>query len=680
MKEKLTRNLVRLSLPFGFAALLLVVLLCGLARATEAKPGVLSAAVARERNYPNLVDYQTGVSICQQTKNLVPNPGFERGGGNPWKPCDWYEDGPCTFSYVDPGFNSGISARVDSTPLITNCKLRTCTDWIRVEPGSSYDYSARVKANLVKGDAYLRIRFFDSGGDAYTRHVTHTGYVTDADYAWVRVSGSVTAPVRAQYARVEATLTGGSSGSVWFDDIYFGLATCLDISKRDYPDPVEPGQELTYTIAYTNTGREKATDVQIREDYDGHVSFISAQPPPSWGDESWDILDDLLPGDGSTITVVVQVANDVDEPSLVNCVEIHSDETVELVYTCIPTHIITDGCAVVIYPPKAAKMVEPGDATDYRLTLYNMGSCDGQAYLTATSSQGWDVTIAPSTTYTLPSDDGSEEVTVSPIVPGNTGSVTDVTFITAALACESPCTDTVVATATVTTIVVQNRVCVYLPLVLRGWPPIPEPPVLEPIDNVDGDGSYNVRWSASRGADSYRLEEATYSDFTGARPVYTGTNTHYSIAGRGAARYYYRVKACNVWGCSCWSNVKWVDVLWEHEPNNSCPQANGPIVSGLTYSGTFPSTADREDYFFFDLTTTHSVELWLTDIPCGCDYDLYLCDDGSCTEWDNCHSHKTGDLDEHILCKDVPAGRYHARVHGYRPGSSSPYHLRVVYR
>ena len=218
----------------------------------------------------------------------------------------------------------------------------------------------------------------------------------------------------------------------------------------------------------------------------------------------------------------------------------------------------------------------------------------------------------------------------------------------------------------------------YLPLVVRGWPPIPDMPVLNAISNSDGDGSYTVSWSATSQATSYVLQEARNSDFADAVEIYSGASTSHAVSGRGAARYYYRVKARNSWGDSGWSNVEWVDVLWEAEPNDDAlTQANGPIVSGLTYYGTFPGAADPKDYFYFDLPVAHTVELWLRSIQAGHNYDLTL---RNANEDEVKHSGELGNADEHILTGVLPAGRYYIQVtNASQTGSTQPYHLRVVY-
>jgi hypothetical protein len=220
---------------------------------------------------------------------------------------------------------------------------------------------------------------------------------------------------------------------------------------------------------------------------------------------------------------------------------------------------------------------------------------------------------------------------------------------------------------------------VYLPSAVHNWPPLPQAPVLNPIDNADGDGAYTIRWGAVPGADLYLLQQATQSSFSDAVQIYAGTATSHAVSGRGAARYYYRVRARNEWGDGNWSTTRWVDVLWEAEPNDqAASQANGPLVSGLTYYGVFPSGADVQDYFYIDLPAAHAVELWLTNIPVGQDYDLVLRDALLQTKGS---SAQVGNTNEHIMSGVLPAGRYYIQVYNWGSGGSSqPYHLRVVYQ
>jgi len=206
----------------------------------------------------------------------------------------------------------------------------------------------------------------------------------------------------------------------------------------------------------------------------------------------------------------------------------------------------------------------------------------------------------------------------------------------------------------------------------------PDAPLLRPIDNTDGDGSYPVRWDGVDVARTYVLTEARGDACSEPVTVYTGPATSYGIDGRGAGRLCYYVQASNDCGQSAWSDSQWVDVLWEAEPNNDMNAgANGPLVPGLVYYGALPA-GDPQDYFYIDLLADGGVELWLTDIPAGHDYDLYLRNaQGTAVA----RSSEIGNADEHIVTGILPQGRYYIQVHHYSPGGSAqPYHLLFEYR
>jgi hypothetical protein len=101
---------------------------------------------------------------------------------------------------------------------------------------------------------------------------------------------------------------------------------------------------------------------------------------------------------------------------------------------------------------------------------------------------------------------------------------------------------------------------VFLPSVLRHYPPLPSAPTLYAIDNSDGDGNYLVEWSPADLANTYELQEADNPDFSSPSTAYSGSATSKSISGKGAGTYYYRVRGVNSWGPGAWSNVRWTTV------------------------------------------------------------------------------------------------------------------------
>ena len=232
--------------------------------------------------------------------------------------------------------------------------------------------------------------------------------------------------------------------------------------------------------------------------------------------------------------------------------------------------------------------------------------------------------------------------------------------------------------AIVTITYIDNGFFVYLPFAARYWPPIPATPALNVINNPEGDGNYTVSWSDAERATAYVLQESNTSDFSDAVQVYSGTETTLSFSDRGPTRYYYRVQARNIFANSAWSDVRSVDVVWEKEPNDDAlTQANGPLVSELTYYGHFPSGADRQDYFFIYLQSAQIVELWLSNIAPGQDYDLTLRNTALQVVG---HSGELGNANEHIRTVTLPAGWYYIQIYNRSgSGSTQAYHLRVAY-
>ncbi len=96
---------------------------------------------------------------------------------------------------------------------------------------------------------------------------------------------------------------------------------------------------------------------------------------------------------------------------------------------------------------------------------------------------------------------------------------------------------------------------VYLPIIMRRWPPIPYAAVLNPINNPTYGDTYAVTWQAADLADSYVLQEDDNAGFSS--PVeYSVAALSKAFAGKLGGRYYYRVRGVNTWGYGEWSNVE----------------------------------------------------------------------------------------------------------------------------
>ncbi len=96
----------------------------------------------------------------------------------------------------------------------------------------------------------------------------------------------------------------------------------------------------------------------------------------------------------------------------------------------------------------------------------------------------------------------------------------------------------------------------YLPLILRNWPPLPDTPALQSIENGDSDGAYTVQWTAAARADSYEVQEDDNGAFSSPTRVYSGTATYWNDSGKAIGGYYYRVRGQNAYGAGLWSNIQ----------------------------------------------------------------------------------------------------------------------------
>lgn len=97
------------------------------------------------------------------------------------------------------------------------------------------------------------------------------------------------------------------------------------------------------------------------------------------------------------------------------------------------------------------------------------------------------------------------------------------------------------------------------------------------------------------------------------------------------------------------------------EPNNTSAQARGPLTCGQTVNCLL-ETAYDVDYFYVDLIAPVLLTLELTDIPAGCDWDLYLY--GPELQL-LASSVQSGNMWELIIHDVTTSGRYYVAVESY---------------
>jgi hypothetical protein len=84
----------------------------------------------------------------------------------------------------------------------------------------------------------------------------------------------------------------------------------------------------------------------------------------------------------------------------------------------------------------------------------------------------------------------------------------------------------------------------------------PDAPILNPIPNPDGNGTFKIDWSDTATTTSYKLEEDDNYEFSSPSLIYEGVISQASITGHQVGIWYFRVLASNSGGDSPWSNIE----------------------------------------------------------------------------------------------------------------------------
>lgn len=136
-----------------------------------------------------------------------------------------------------------------------------------------------------------------------------------------------------------------------------------------------------------------------------------------------------------------------------------------------------------------------------------------------------------------------------------------------------------------------NRESLYLPLVCHQEPAAPEAPILNPIDNPDGDGTYSVSWTPSPGASDYTLQEDDNIFFSSPSIRYTGPATAWEAGNMKPGLHYYRVRASSPSAESNWSNVESVEVKQKPPQSQFVAVQDTGIYEGVP-GGNFGNLSD----------------------------------------------------------------------------------------
>jgi len=160
-------------------------------------------------------------------------------------------------------------------------------------------------------------------------------------------------------------LLGGKVSDSDMATVTIYVPPSLSISKSDSPDPIQPGETLTYTITVKNTGGSHAENVVVREQYDPNFIYVSASPSPDSGNNRWNI-GTLAPGESKTIIITGTVA-DNNETFLLNTAT-YTSTNAGNGRTTERTNVIYPSIGIRKEGPPS---VEAGGEITYTITYFN---------------------------------------------------------------------------------------------------------------------------------------------------------------------------------------------------------------------------------------------------------------------------------------------------------------------
>ncbi len=305
---------------------------------------------------------------------------------------------------------------------------------------------------------------------------------------------------------------------------------------------VNPGDEVIYSLRLHNIGNVEQTYALTRT---GNTWTTTLSPA----------MVNLLPAgqsalleatvnvpadaaDGDSDTVEVQAARDGHAGVLAT----------SMLKTIAVTQTITR--SVDSDPNAPGKSGDPGQGVTYTLHITNTSSITDTLVFSLTSD--WEGTVWPAWAV-LAAGEG-QPVSVAITVPANAVDKDQRIVTLSAFSIINP---EVQASAVFTVTASRPLRLVYLPILLKAWPPIPNAPTLNAITpNPSSDGSYTVSWSAGAGPapTSYDLEEngtVILTNLTGASRSFTS---------KAVGTYTYRVRGKNNYGPGAWSGAQSVTV------------------------------------------------------------------------------------------------------------------------
>ncbi|MBC7081436.1 MAG: DUF11 domain-containing protein [Thermoplasmatales archaeon] len=250
-----------------------------------------------------------------------------------------------------------------------------------VTPGSYLNYTINVTNNGSENATNVTVtELYDSNIIFISSNPSPSSGNNTWNLGTLNVSETKTINIRVQvksplpngtilHNYVNVTCLQGIFNQTWENTTVIS-APLLIITKQDSNDPVTPGSYLNYTINVTNNGSENATNVTVTELYDSNIIFISSNPSPSSGNNTWN-LGTLNVSETKTINIRVQVKSPLPNGTIlhnyvnVTCLQGIFNQTWENTTVASPSLLVTK--------ESTPEFAEAGTNISYRIKIKNNG-------------------------------------------------------------------------------------------------------------------------------------------------------------------------------------------------------------------------------------------------------------------------------------------------------------------
>jgi uncharacterized repeat protein (TIGR01451 family) len=299
-----------------------------------------------------------GLSIVNDTYSVAGANVYAGAAGSPVAVTVQAPDLQITKSdYVEPIWAGGTltytlvysnSGGADATGVIISDTIDGMTDFVDSTPISS--------SNV--GDTY----YWDIGA------------LSAGNSGSIVITVSVHSPLP---SGTVLTNTAGISSPMGYADQATEMTTVagspvLHLLKEASTEIVEPGELITYTISYSNSGNAPAFGVRITDTIDGNTSFENSDPLPDGGSYYWDI-GELWPSTTHQITLTVRVTDSLpNETILTNQVIIRDSGRIS--DTNQATVTVQSAPILLVAKEASANVIEPGDTLTYTIWYSNTGN------------------------------------------------------------------------------------------------------------------------------------------------------------------------------------------------------------------------------------------------------------------------------------------------------------------